>query len=148
MKSAEKLLDRCMYFTASRLHRDLDRLAADCFSGLDLAPNQAFLLMTVQDSPGMTAGELALALHLAPSTLTRFLDKLESRALVRRTREGRQSQVEVTAKGARLRPALDAGWAELYRLYSAVLGATTARSLTVSMTEAGTALESAEPSHG
>ncbi len=137
-----------MYFTASRLQRDLDRLAQDCFSGPGLAPSQAFLLMTVQDSPGMTAGELALSLHLAPSTLTRFLDKLEARGLVRRRRLGRVARVEITERGARLRPVLDAGWADLSRRYSAVLGEAAARALTVSMVEAGKALEGAESSSG
>ena len=108
MYSADQLLDQCMYFTTARLHRALDKLVADCFAASGLAPNQAFLLMTVQDRPGVTAGELAKALHLSPSTLTRFLDKLESRALVRRAKEGRSAKVEVTAKGARLRPALEA----------------------------------------
>lgn len=130
-----------MYFTASRLQRDLERLALDCFSRTGLAPNQAFLLMTLQDSQGMTAGELALSLHLAPSTLTRFLDKLEARGLVRRRREGRMARVELSAKGARLRPALDAGWAELSSRYSALLGQEDARELTVSMLEAGRTLE-------
>jgi DNA-binding MarR family transcriptional regulator len=148
MYSADQLLDQCMYFTTARLHRALDRLVADCFAASGLAPNQAFLLMTVQDRPGVTAGELAKALHLSPSTLTRFLDKLESRALVRRAKEGRSAKVEVTAKGARLRPALEAGWAELYRRYAAALGEAAARSLTASMVKAGTTLEAVDFKHG
>ena len=47
---------------------------------------------------GTTAGEYALCLHLAPSTLTRSLENLESREVPRRTREGRSAIVEVTAK--------------------------------------------------
>ena len=148
MYPADELLDRCMYFTTARLHRALDHLVADCFAASGLAPNQAFLLMTVQDRPGITAGELASALHLSPSTLTRFLDKLESRALVRRTKEGRSAKVEVTAKGSRLRPALEAGWAELYRRYTAALGEAEARSITASMVKAGTVLEATDPKHG
>ena len=135
-----------MFFTSARLHRALYKLAADCFSASELAPNQAFLLMTVQDRPGITAGELALCLHLAPSTLTRFLDKLESRGLLRRTREGRSAIVEITAKGEALRPVLDSGWAHLYRNYSEILGEEAAHSLTASMAKAGNALESADGS--
>ena len=148
MYSADQLLDQCMYFTTARLHRALDHLVADCFAASGLAPNQAYLLMTVQDRPGVTAGELARVLHLSPSTLTRFLDKLESRALVRRTKEGRSAKVEATAKGARLRPALEAGWAELYRRYTAALGEAAARSLTASMVRAGTVLEVTDPQQG
>ena len=116
----------------------------DCFSASGLAPNQAFLLMTVQDRPGITAGELALCLHLAPSTLTRFLDKLESRGLLKRTREGRSAVVEITAKGGELRPVLDSGWADLYRGYSEILGEAAAQSLTASMATAGSALETVD----
>jgi DNA-binding MarR family transcriptional regulator len=141
MISTDRLLDHCMFFTSARLHRALYKLAMDCFSASGLAPNQAFLLMTVQDRPGITAGELALCLHLAPSTLTRFLDKLETRGLLTRTREGRSASVELTEKGTRLRPVLDSGWAGLYRSYSDLLGEEAARSLTASMARAGTALE-------
>jgi DNA-binding MarR family transcriptional regulator len=137
-----------MYFTTARLHRALDHLVADCFTAAGLAPNQAFLLMTVQDKPGVTAGELAAGLHLSPSTLTRFLDKLESLALVRRTKAGRSAKVEATAEGARLRPVLEAGWAELYRRYTALLGEATARSLTASMAEAAGILEETGSNHG
>jgi len=144
MIQADGLLDGCMYFTAARLHRALDRLAGGCFGAVDLAPNQAFLLMTVQDRPGTSAGELAKFLHLAPSTVTRFLDKLETRGLVRRRKEGRSAEVKVTAKGAKLRPALDSGWAELYRRYCAILGEKEARALTISMVMAGTAIEAAD----
>jgi DNA-binding MarR family transcriptional regulator len=144
MNSADRILDNCMYFTAARLHRALEGMASSCFSTLGLAPNQAFLLMTVQDRPGIAAGELARRLHLAPSTLTRFLDKLEARGLVKRTKEGRSASVETTAKGARIRPMLEAGWAELYRRYVAVLGEKAAASLTVAMVKAGSALEASD----
>lgn len=148
MGTTENPLDHCMYFVSARLHRVLERMAEDRFSATGLPPSHAFLLMTVEDSPGITAGELARALHLAPSTLTRFLDRLEEKGLVRRSREGRQASVEPTAKGRRLRPALDAGWEELWRDYTAILGKVASDALVQAMVAAGDALETAEKGAG
>ncbi|MBM3976613.1 MAG: MarR family transcriptional regulator [Planctomycetes bacterium] len=53
--------------------------------------------------PGMSAGDLAAAMHVHPSTLTGVLERLErSKLLLRKARPGDQRSVELraTAKGA------------------------------------------------
>jgi DNA-binding MarR family transcriptional regulator len=141
MKDVDGYLDNCMYFTAARLHRALERMAEDCFAAAGLAPSQAFLLMMVQDRPGIGAGELARALHLAPSTLSRFLDKVEALGLAKRSKEGRNAVVSITAKGRKLRKTLDSGWDELYRRYCGILGETEAKRLTSVLLKTGDSLE-------
>ena len=120
--TTEELLDHCLYFTTARLGRILNKWAEQAFADQNLAPSQAYALMAVNEKPGQSQQELAQLLHLAPSTLTRFLDKLEARGLVRRREEGRLTYVDATEEGLVLEPVLEAGWAEVWKRYSAVLG--------------------------
>ncbi len=144
MKSSDHLLDNCLYFTAGKLHRALERMAEECFADSGLSPSHAFLILAVEDKPGISVGELARVLHLAPSTLTRFVDKLALEGLVKRTREGRSTTIHTTGKGRRLRPKLVQGWQDLYRRYSLVLGEKAGEALSSRVNAAGAALEAQE----
>ena len=65
-KKAEKYLHNCLYFTANSLARQISRLADEEFRLTGLSPSHAFLLMLVNEKPGITQKELGLALNLAP----------------------------------------------------------------------------------
>jgi DNA-binding MarR family transcriptional regulator len=51
---------------------------------------------------GETVGALAEACLMQQPTMTKLLDRMEEEELVRRRREGRQTRVTLTARGARL----------------------------------------------
>lgn len=66
--------------------------------------------------------KIAQRLHLAPSTVTRFIDTLAYRGYLQRRSEGKISRVFATESGTALSAAITAAWRSLHARYSAVLG--------------------------
>lgn len=128
-KSAEDLLHNCLFFTANSLARSISHLAEEEFGRLGLVPSHAFLLMLVVDQPGIGQKELAAQLHLAPSTVSRFVDVLSRRGLLEKRGLGKKVEAWPTAAGkAQLEP-IRAAWSEIHRRYSAILGEEEGRTL-------------------
>ncbi len=122
MNSTDSYFDRCLYFTANALAREITRYAEEEFSQLGLSPSHAFLLMVVTDRPGITQKELAYELNLAQSTVSRFADSLAAKGFVNKSAEGRQVHVHPTPTGTALIPRIKEAWQAMYVNYSAVLG--------------------------
>lgn len=140
-KSAEDLLHNCLFFTANSLARSISRLAEEEFGRLGLVPSHAFLLMLAVDQPGITQKELAAQLHLAPSTVSRFVDVLAQRGLLEKRVFGKQTQAWPTEMGqAQLAPIREA-WMAIHRRYSAILGEEEGRTLAQLTDEAQRKLE-------
>ncbi|MFN0225896.1 MarR family winged helix-turn-helix transcriptional regulator [Paenibacillus sp. KR2-11] len=125
----EPNFDKCLYFAVSKLNRTITRIAEEEFASLGLSPTYAFLLMLVNSRPGITPTELSEKLFVTPSTITRFLDKLESKGLLSRRGEGKRICVQPTEKSLGLQESLDAAWAGLLPRYSESLGEDTCREL-------------------
>lgn len=139
--SLSDYLHNCLYFTAGTLARVVARMADKAFRDTGLSPSHAFLLMLAIERPGLTHTELAEALHLAPSTMTRFVDKLERAGLVEREAQGKLSRVSATDAGLALRGPIAQAWKRLYRDYSDILGEEAGRELTAQVDRAGMRLE-------
>jgi len=135
------LLHGCLFFTANALARSLTRVADDCFRTTGLAPSHAFLLLVVNDRPGISQGDLARELKLAPSTITRFVDGLEGRDIITRTKTGKTVGLDLTYSGRALVPQLQVAWRRLYEGMGTSLGREAADSLAEHLDAAVTVLD-------
>ena len=96
----ESKFDDCLYFTISRLFRIANKYAEDAFSDLEICPTHGYLMILLDEQrEGLSVREIADKLAIAPSTVTRFVDKLTEKGLVEREKEGKKSYTKITKKG-------------------------------------------------
>ena len=111
----EKEVKSCLYFTISRLFRVVNKVAEDAFGELDICPTHAFLLIILQDEPeGMSVNKISEALTIAPSTVTRFVDKLISKKYVERIKMCKQSFTKITEGGKKIMPQVYKAWDRIF----------------------------------
>lgn len=122
MKTSDSKFCKCLYFTSSALARKIEKLAQESWSKADLSPSHAYLLMLVIEDPGMQPGALAEQLQLQPSTITRLIEKLESRKLVVRTAEGKITNVYPTPRGKEMLPRLKECLQDFQGACSSIMG--------------------------
>lgn len=91
-----------IYLSANTLARQISTLADKRIKPFGISTSYAFLLVTIADSPGIGQKELSDQLNLAPSTLTRFFDKLVSKGYLERGKKGREVIPELTPAGKSL----------------------------------------------
>lgn len=87
------------------LDHGLQSLSKRMHATIGLTGPQRVALRVLGRRPGITAGALADVLKVHPSTLTGILHRLETRGLVRRTRDpkdGRRVRLELTSRGLKL----------------------------------------------
>ena len=131
----------CLYYSANALARNITKVAEEAFSVTGLAPSHAFLVMIVNDQPGIHPKEISEAMMLTPSTITRLIEKLESKGLVERRSCGRATEVFPTAESKKLNKKIKSAWLELLERYSSVLGKNNAKRLSADVYEAALKLE-------
>lgn len=119
---SNNLLECCLFFTANSLARVITRMGEEEFASVGMAPSYAFIITLVADTPGVSQKELAANLHMAPSTVSRFIDVLVKRGLLRKEEQGRNTFIHPTEKGLAMKPAISAAWRGLYERYVKVLG--------------------------
>lgn len=139
--TVQQLLSNCLYFTANRLERVMNRMAEEEFRTIGLSPTYGYLLMAIIEMQGATQKELSQVMHLAPSTITRFIEKLQNKNLVYSQQEGRISRIFPTDKGLSLRPEIEAAWDRLHDRYAAILGRKEGDELTLRIDEAARKLD-------
>lgn len=140
-KESKQLLNCCLYFTANSLARTVSRMAEEEFGKLGLSPSHAFLLMVAVDEPGISQKDLAERLHLAQSTVSRFVDSLVLRGFVEKKATGKVAHIFPTAKGEAQVEEMNTAWHALYQRYSAILGEEEGKHLTRLADEAHRKLE-------
>ena len=122
MKAKESTFNQCLYFSSSALSRKVEKMAEESWKKIGLAPSHAYLLTLAINEPGIQAGEIAQQLQLTPSTITRLIQKLETKKLVVRVSEGKTTLVYPTAKSRSLYPKMQECLSEFYEKYTAILG--------------------------
>ena len=119
----------CLFFASNALARNMTRLAEEAYAPTGLAPSHAMLLMTIIDSPGINPTDAAEIMQLNPSTVTRFVEKLESKGLVNRQTQGKFTELYATDEGNAMNMRIKAAWMSLYAKYIAIVGEEQACSL-------------------
>lgn len=114
--------NNCLFFSSSAFSRNIGRLAESCFEPTGLSSSLAFIMLLVHSEPGIQQKAIAERLELMPSTITRFLDKLEEFGLIKRVFEGKSQFVFPTEAGSAKVGALEEAWMQVYRKYTEALG--------------------------
>ena len=144
MSQTATILHHCLYFTANTLARVISRMAEKEFRHTGLSPSHAFLMMLVNDHPGIGQKELCKQLYLAPSTVTRFIDALVHKGYLTRQTDGKLSRVYSTEAGQALQGDIDDAWKNLHQRYAKILGLKYGDALTAMIDDASTKLSDAE----
>lgn len=118
----DQFLFDCLFFTANRLSRAITKMAEEEFAPTGLSPMYGYLIRLVIGDPGISQKELSEKLHITPSTLTRFIDKLEGKQLVERKVQGKTVLVYPTPKGKELEDSIRQSSRNLHNRYDAILG--------------------------
>ncbi|MDF2684163.1 MAG: transcriptional regulator, MarR family protein [Brevibacillus sp.] len=140
----EIYLKECLYFTANRLSRVITKMADEEFAVSGLSPTYAFLMMAVYEKEGISQKELGEILHLQPSTVTRFIEKLIGKGLIYSRVEGRLSLIYSTEKGKALEGVINECWNHLRSRYAAILGAKEGDELSLYLDQVSNRLENIE----
>lgn len=130
----------CLLFSANALARAMTAIGDDEFGKMGLAYSHAYLLREVIDKPGVTPTHLSEMLFLTPSTITRLIEKLETKGLVTRRSEGKNTLVDPTDNGTALSDELWAAWQRTWVRYAEAIGEDEAMSLTKQVFRAAKAL--------
>jgi DNA-binding MarR family transcriptional regulator len=132
---------RCLFFSANALARNLTRISEAAFARTGLAPSLAFVLMTINRQPGIQPSEVAQIMMLSPSTVTRLVEKLETRGLLLREAQGKAILIHPTPAGEILYPELREAWRQTRAAYLGLLGEGAGQRLTEQVYAAALARE-------
>jgi DNA-binding MarR family transcriptional regulator len=102
VKLCQSKFCNCAYFVSAALSRKITRLAEKNWATSGLSPSIGYLLLAVLEDPGIQPGMLGQQLQLAPSTITRLIEKLEQKKLIIRANDGKLIYVYPTPKGKKL----------------------------------------------
>lgn len=131
----------CLYFSANAIARIITKLAEEEFSATGLTPSYAFLVMSINENPGIQPKDLSAEMLLTPSTITRLIEKLEHKNLVERKTVGKFTEVYPTEKSILLGKTIKESWMNLYKRYSEILGDEEGKKLTAQIYRAIKKLE-------
>lgn len=114
--------ESCLFFSANQLARHMNRIADESFKELNITPTQGFTLIAIGELDKHTPSEIAAELEMKPSTITRFLDKLENLGYIKRTYQGRTAKVDLTDSGSVLLKEIFECWKDIDFKISETLG--------------------------
>lgn len=95
-----------MHSAANSFSREISRHFDSCFEEYDLATSYVELLLILLEKEELSQNEVAENMNLAPSTITRFVNKLVNKGLVQKKKTGRTAVVTLSRKGQTIAPKL------------------------------------------
>lgn len=108
-------------FSSTKLAREFNKIGEEAFKKLGLSPSHAMLIYVVNQNDEIQQKELGERLYLTPSTITRFIEKLEYKGLVIKRSEGKNVYVSTTEQGKALQTEIIESWNRLHILYEDIL---------------------------
>ncbi len=96
-----------IYINSNAIARLTSAAADNKIRPFGFTASYAFVIMAVERRPGIGQKEIGNMFHLAPSTVTRFIDKLEKKGLLKRRQNGKSVSVELTQRGKKLAGEID-----------------------------------------
>jgi DNA-binding MarR family transcriptional regulator len=123
----------CLYYSSNALARIVTKIAEEEFVVTGMSPSYAFVLMAVNDNPGIKPMEISEIMMLQPSTITRFIDKLEYNGFLNREIKGKYTEVYPTEKSSHINEKLHLAWQNLNKRYNSVLGENQNNLLTITI---------------
>lgn len=97
-------LDDCTYFATNKLARETEKIAIKAYQPTGLAPTYNYILMTISETESISLQDLCQLMDIAPSTMSRFIKKLETEGLVKKEYGWRKLDLNLTAKGTHFMP--------------------------------------------
>ena len=84
-----------MHSAANHFSREISRFFDSYFEEHQLATSYVQVLRLIYENQTVTQKEIADRMNLAPSTITRFIGKLEKLGFVEKTRNGKEMSVHI-----------------------------------------------------
>ncbi|MDT8378891.1 MAG: MarR family transcriptional regulator [Desulfotignum sp.] len=137
MTESHHFLEACLFYNVNAFSRQLLKLAEVEFAPLKLSPAHASLMLILYDNPGINPKKLGELLQLTPSTITRFIDALAGKKLVRRKNRGKTIAIFPTEKGLEAKSAIAEAYKAFYLAYTRMLGSEYAHRLALQIHESG-----------
>lgn len=95
-----------MHSAANSFSREITRHFDSYFENYNLATSYVELLLILREKEESSQNDLADDMNLAPSTITRFMNKLVKKGLVQKKKDGRTAVITLSKKGQSLIPEL------------------------------------------
>jgi len=142
MEKCESSYCSCLLYTVNALSRSISKIADEEFSKAGLQSfSYAFLLMTVNNYPGIQAKELSEKLQLTQSTVTRLIEKMEYKHLLTRKHTGRITKVFPTSECEKLNTKIKKAWDSFHNRVDSLLGKNESAELAQTIYEANSKLK-------
>lgn len=87
------------HITINHFSRQVSSFFDDQLAEFGLATSYVELLLIIRTNGSCAQKEVSESLGLAPSTITRFVDKLVARGFIEKEKDGRESILKLTQKG-------------------------------------------------
>ena len=100
--SFNRSVSRLVWLRLLRVVQNISRHAEAELDAIDISAPQFNLLVQIQTAEGISQQELAERLQVTKGNISQLISKLEKRGLLKRQKEGRMSNLKLTANGQTL----------------------------------------------
>ena len=128
--------DKDLSYTASALFRLVNKIATQESIFTGLTPSYAYLIVAVKEKPGIRTTELSIKLSLEASTVTRLIEKLETKNLILRDSSPGITKIYLTELGDKMYNNVIIGMEQYLAQFKSTLGKKTYKELLKSMSSA------------